>query len=390
MQHLNNYFSPVEIESEKFKFLNNSEDLLFSISKHTKNSSEIFKDIDKFDIAIMGIPEDRNSTNKGCSFAPSKIRKALYKLYKPAANTRIIDLGDIKKGKTVKDSYAAVKDIVSELLSLNVVPVIIGGSNDLCHPVFLAYKKITKALNIVSIDSRFDLGNTEDNFDSDSYLSKIILEKKSNLFNYTNIGYQTYYVSRKDISLMNELYFDTIRLGTARSNIAENEPYIRDADFVSVDLSSVKQADAPGHSTPSVNGFYGEEICQLARYAGLSDRLSSFGIFEANPNFDINNQTIELSAQILWHFIQGYYLRKKDYPKINIKTYKKYIVSVEGPEHKITFYKSMKTNRMWMEVPYLDNDKEEIIIISCSYNDYQKAIKNEIPDKWWKFYQKLN
>ena len=34
------------------------------------------------------------------------------------------------------------------------------------------------------------------------------------------------------------------------------------------------------YSTP--NGFNGEEVCKIARYAGISDKISSFGIYSGN------------------------------------------------------------------------------------------------------------
>jgi hypothetical protein len=181
-----------------------------------------------------------------------------------------------------------------------------------------------------------------------------------------------------------------VRLGAARSYLHENEPYLRDSDFVSFDISAVKQCDAPASSNPSVNGFYGEEICQLAKYAGLSEKLTSFGIFELNPSFDVHNQTAELAAQMIWHFVQGYYLRQNEIPKHSDKHYKKFIVSQEKSDQKIIFLKSEKTNRWWFEVPYSVKDKEKKYIAACSYSDYERACGSEIPDKWLKYFQKLN
>jgi arginase family enzyme len=390
MQNWKNYFLPCNINDDDYSYLNRRQELFFNIDKYTAKNDEVFSNINKYDLALIGIPEDRNSNNKGSAKAPSIVRDSFYKLYKPVSELKIADLGDLQQGKTVRDTYFAVKDIITELLEMNVIPLIIGGTQDLTYPIYLAYEQFVENLNIVTIDSRFDLGNTVEDFDSQSFLNKIILNEENCLFNLTNIGYQSYYVSLEEIELINELYFDAIRVGIARSEISENEPYLRDADFVSLDISSVKKADAPGHAHPSVNGFYGEEICKLAKYAGLSDRLSAFGIFEINPDYDNNRQTTELAAQILWYFIQGFSMRKKEYPLADIQIFKKYMVSIEGPEHRIIFYRSPKTHRMWMEIPYLDKRKEKTIIVSCSYDDYQKAVKNEIPNRWWKYYQKLN
>lgn len=61
----------------------------------------------------------------------------------------------------------------------------------------------------------------------------------------------------------------------------------------------------------SPNGFYGEEICAISRYAGISDKVSSFGIYEYNSKHDSNYQTAHLIAQMIWYFIEGVNYRPK-------------------------------------------------------------------------------
>lgn len=382
------YIDPVNIESENYQFYHNADSLLFNIAKNTEKNPLNLSE--KFQLAILGVPEDRNTPNKGTSKAPDEVRKELYKLYKPTANIRIVDLGNLKKGKNSKDTYIALKDVVYELLKKQIIPIIIGGSQELSKAVFNSYEKLKRIVNIVAIDSRFDIGNLNEQFDSQSYLSGIVLQKSKYLFNFSNIGYQTYYVPQEDIELMNKMYFDTLRLGIVRSKLKNIEPYLRDSDFASLDISSVKSSDAPGHNNASIHGFYGEEICQIARYAGNSEKLSSFGIFEINPDFDIENKTSKLAAQIIWHFIQGFSLRKKEFPKTGTNKFQKYTVTIKSTDNQLVFYKSNKTERWWVEIPYLVKKKEKFLLVSCSEDDYYTATKNEIPDIWWKYFQKLN
>lgn len=381
------YFDPVKPEIvEQSKHL--SEATFSSIQKNTKENP--VKKLEGFDIAILGIPEERNSNNKACKKAPDAIREKLYQLYKPRKRVKIVDLGNLKPGNTIRDSYFGIKDVVSILLKSNIIPLIIGGSQDITFANYLAYENLEQEVNLVSIDSRFDLGNAEEEFNSQSYLSKIVLEKSSYLFNYTNIGYQTYFINEEEIALMNDLFFDIFRLGNIRSNITETEPMLRDADIVTFDISVVKHSDAPGYYNPSPNGIYAHEACQLARYAGMSDKLTSFGIYEINPDYDINNQTSHLGAQILWHFIEGFYQRKNDYPAVNISQYTKFIVHIEDGDHEIVFYKSEKSGRWWMEIPYPKTELNRSRIVACSHQDYISASNRELPDRWWKYYQKIS
>jgi hypothetical protein len=58
----------------------------------------------------------------------------------------------------------------------------------------------------------------------------------------------------------------------------------------------------------------------------------------------------------------------------------------------IVFYKSLKSERWWMQVPYprkKELDFNRHTVVPCNYEDYLKAMENDIPDLWWKTYQKL-
>jgi hypothetical protein len=247
---------------------------------------------------------------------------------------------------------------------------------------------LEQSVNITSVDSRFDLGNLEDELSSQSYLSKIIMEQPINLFNYCNVGYQTYFNSQEEIKLLENLYFDAYRLGKAK-DLENIEPAFRNADIVSIDIGAVRQSEAPANNNASANGFYGEELCAIARYAGLSDKVSSFGIYEYNPFFDREQQTASLIAQTIWYFIEGVNKRVKDYPFSSKENYQKFTVLLENDEPLI-FFKSNKTGRWWLELKVLsDNKYKRHALIPCTYKDYTEALHQNIPNKWYKAMQKL-
>jgi formiminoglutamase len=355
--------------------------------------SSHFPDYHNADIALIGINEDRNAiNNQGCSQGPDVVRKFLYPLYPAGHEMKIVDLGNIRAGFHVTDTYFALTEVVMEMLQNNVLPVLIGGGNDLAFANYQAYQNLGQIVNIVAIDPMFDLGHSEEELNSRSYLSNIILQQPNYLFNFANIGYQSYFTDQDALRLLRNLMFDTYRLGIVRANLEEAEPVIRNADIMSVDISAVRYSDAPGNANATPNGFYGEEICQLMRYAGLSDKLSSIGFYETNPTLDPNGQTAHLVAQMIWYFIDGFYNRAHDFPFRNEDDYMKYMVSIHDHKEELTFFKSKKTDRWWMEIP-LESDLrakyQRHYLVPCSYQDYQLACSNEIPDRWWMVYQKL-
>lgn len=383
--NLINYINPV---SGNFLIQND-----LNINHKFGKNINIYSDGDslekKYDIALIGVPEQRDTLNKGCAEAPDIVREKLYNLSKINKNIKVVDLGNLKTGKKVEDTYSALTEVVFFLIQNNIIPIIIGGDRNLIYPIFLAYQKIKNTINIVSIDSNIGLLQNKSQNKKQSYLSRIIKEKSEGFFNFTNIGYQSYLVSPDELELMNKMLFDAIRLGVAHNKIIETEPVLRDADILGFNINSIKQSEAPAYYDPSPNGFYSEEVCQFAKYIGMSSKLSTFCLFGVNPKYDINNQTAHLASQIIWYFIQGVSQCQDDFPDIKSKNHTKFIVNNYKINQNIKFYKSNITSRWWVELPS-SNDKNTKQIISCSYSDYKKFCNNEIPDRLWKMIQKID
>lgn len=346
-----------------------------------------------FDLAILGVREERASHNEGCSLGIDKVREQLFKLSVPINDSKIIDLGDVLMGDTITDTYHAVTAIVKECVKNKVIPIIVGGSQDLVYANYKAYEELEQTVNITTIDSKFDLGENDDEPLTDlNYVRKIVLSENNFLFNYAALGHQTYLVKPSDEKLMQDMYFDTFRLGQIQQDITITEPVIRYSDIVNVDLSSIRFSDFEAHNFINANGFYGEEICQLMRYAGISDKLTSIGLYGYNPMFDRRDNGAQLTAQMIWCFIDGFYSRLGDNPYSDKSNYQKFIVSLTQGEYTLNFFKSNKSNRWWIEVP-VNNSKskyERHQLVPCSYEHYKTASQDEMPDIWWRTYQKLN
>jgi formiminoglutamase len=374
--NLTDYLDPVSMEKPEEHFISGENIFGKNIDIHTPDFQ--FKELNQYDLIIIGVPEDRNSFNKGCSIAPDKIRSRLYQLNKHEKAIRILDLGNLKQGNTFTDTYVALKDVVT---------VLIGGTQELTLPVFQAFESIKPSINLVTIDRTIDLIKESVKSSSESYLTEILF-KKRRLFKYCNLGHQQYLTDKNNLDLIYKLYHDAYRLGDVRSDFSLVEPVLRDTDIVSFDISSVRQSDAPGFYNPSPSGFSSEEAAQLARYSGISDLVTFFGLFEMNPKFDNRLQTANLAAQIIWYFIDGLTNRNAETPSGENKNFKTFIVGSNNLDHEITFYKSLITERWWMEIPGTKAQKS--VIVSCSYADYLSACEQEVPTLWWKSYQKLS
>ena len=348
-------------------------------------------DLEDVNIAIIGVLENRNDINYlGEEFKLNEIRKSLYALYPGSWTTTIADLGDINKGESVEDTYFALKTIISALIKKKIIPIIIGGSQDLTYANYRAYDDITPMVNIVNVDCSFNLGDSTKPIKNNSFIGKIILDEPYNLFNYANIGYQTYFNSQEEIDLMDKLYFESYRLGQVSKDITIVEPVMRDANMVSIDLNCVKGAEVSLNQKYSPNGLDGKEICAISRYAGISNKVSSIGIYEYKPSKD-DEITSMLISQIIWYFIEGVNFRVKDDIFLDENNYQKFITLIDAEE--LIFYKSNKTGRWWIEIPFLseiNNKLKRHTLLPCMHQDYLDACNNKVPDRWYKALQRTS
>jgi arginase family enzyme len=345
---------------------------------------------EKFEVALVCVNYELQS--EGNVNTPQLIREQFYRLKRPSNALRIADLGNLIVGKDLNETNFAVQEVCALLFHMGVNVLLIGGSQYLTIGNFQALKEFETDINLVHIDSKINL-NVEDEIPGKfDYLNQLIEKNESHLYNLACIGHQSYLVDQKQINRLNEKYFEIFRLGKVRDKIEEVEPPIRDAHLVSFDISAIRLCDAPGQEDGSPNGLYAEEACRLARYAGISDRVKSFGLYEIKAELDQEKRTTKLAAQILWYYLEGYINRKHDFPDISTMNYTKYEVQIDEIDFPIVFYRSCISNRWWIEVKKINNqtNSETATLVSCAESDYLKACENEISDRWWINFKKLS
>ncbi len=355
-----------------------------NIRKHT--SQKGLPSLNGASFALLGVHESRNAfVKKPERLDITGIRIQLYKLMPGNWNASIADLGDVEEGNTVEDTYFVVREIVAELLQKGIIPIIIGATQDITYSAYRAYDNIEVMVNLVSVDSRFDFGADEELISSNSYMSRIITDKPNNLFNFSNIGYQSYFNAQEEIDLMERLFFEAYRLGEITSDITLVEPVMRNANIVSIDARAIRASEVGLSPNFSPNGFNGREICAISRYAGISDNVGIFGIFESENTM----QSMQLVAQIIWYFMEGYNYRRKESPSALNKDFTKFNVPTDTEQ--LVFFKSHLTERWWVEVPSiltLHTKSQSPALLPCTEQDYYDACDQNIPERWFKAYKK--
>jgi formiminoglutamase len=335
-------------------------------------------------VALVGVQEERGTVNnKGTAKGPDEIRRKLYRLKRGTGIYNIVDLGNLNPGVDLDESYVRVSEVCRILLENNVLPVILGGSQDIDYGQYKGYQDLEKLVSLLNVDAYLDLEEGRDAPASRQHIHKILLHEPNYLFNYTHLAHQLYLIDPSSVSILEKLNFEAHRIGSMRVNFTEMEPAIRNADLLSFDITAIKSADAPGNANGQPFGLTGEEACQLCWYAGQNEKLSSAGFYEYNPDLDdTNRKTASVVATMIWYFVEGFYHRKNE-RNFKSNDFVKYTVSMPTEPEVITFYKSKFTEKWWMEVlPQQGSRYTRNGVVPCSYSDYQVATRGEVPERY--------
>ncbi len=347
-------------------------------ANHILTNEGDIPDISNADIVLVGINESRGTGAATILHGPDAIRKELYQLHSWHSDVHIADIGNIKMGAKLSDSYAAVQTVLAELMRHNKLVVLLGGSHDLTLAQYYAYKELGQMIEATVIDAIIDLRG-ESALRSENFLMEMLTSEPIYARHYNHIGFQSYFVHPRMLETMDKLHFDCYRVGVARDQIDEMEPVIRNSNLLSIDLSAVKHSDVPGSSF-SPNGFTGEDTCMLMRYAGMSPELSTLGIYGYRADFDDQQLTAKQAAQMIWYFIDGKSRSKQESLPEEKQNFNEFHTAFT--EIDTTFYQSKKTGRWWMQLP----SKK---LIACSYKDYVNASNNEIPERWLRAQERM-
>ena len=351
-------------------------------------------DLDNIDIAIIGVVDGRAiADDNNVSEAANEVRKHLYKLKKGKTTYRIADLGNLRVGHDLDETKSRLSELLNSLHDKDILPLIIGGTHDFDVAQYQSYEMSEKLVSILNVDALVDMSDTDTSAPDANHIHDILLHEPNFLFDYIHLGYQSYLVPVNSLEVLEKLNFNLIRLGKMRDKPKEVEPAIREADMMSFDLSAIQSSAMKATHNPMSFGLTGEEASQIAWYAGSSDKLSSAGFYGYDPLLDDERKSSAFVVGVMvWYFIEGYYNRK-DRHDFSTKHYIKYIVSLAAQDPgQIIFYKSSKSDKWWMELPFQSSKSlySRNYVVPCSYEDYTAAGKGDVPDRWVSAYAKLS
>lgn len=342
------------------------------LGNHILVYEEEMPDLTVADMVLIGCGDMRGSgITNDITTGPDAIRKEFYKLFHWHNTVTVADIGNVKKGASLSDTYAALASIIKELLEQNKRVVILGGSHDITLAQYSAYVQKEQIIEATCIDAAIDL-DMNSVLLSNNFLMDLLTGEPNYIKHYTHIGFQSYLVHPQMLETIDKLRFDCHRVGKVKDNIEEMEPAIRSTHLFSFDIGAIQNAHAPAN-TLTPNGFDGEEACKLMQFAGLSSSVSSIGIYGYNPQKDIHNLTAKQISNMLWYYMDGIYKSRFEADFNESEHFNE--ITLALAEFDTTFLQSKKTGRWWMRG--FDGK-----LIPCSKTDYLIACNNEIPERW--------
>ena len=307
VQTIIDFLDPVNIA-----FLSNDEGFKETqLGKHIAVYDEYFPDISHADFVLVGCGEMRGAGIQLTSTsAPDAIRAEYYKLFHWHTEVNVADIGNVKSGATLEDTYAALRMVVSELMAQKKRVVILGGSHDLTQAQYQAYGKTNRIIDVACIDARIDL-DMDSVLPADNFLVELLTGMPNYLKHYSHIGFQSYFMHPEMLETIDKLGFDCYRVGKVKERLEEMEPAIRNSELFSFDIAAIQNAHAPAnYLTP--NGFTGEEACTLMQYAGMSTQCDTIGIYGYNAEQDVHALTAKQISHMLWYLMDGIYKSKQE------------------------------------------------------------------------------
>lgn len=341
------------------------------IGKSIDIFQDIFPDLTYADIVIATCDELRGDGQLGSASAETDaVRKELYSLYYWHKHIKLADIGKIKTGMHLSDTYAAIKTVAKEIIQRNKIFLLIGGSHDLSLAVYEAYREMNKIIEVTGVDAYIDL-SMDNPVRSKNFLMELLTGDPNFIRHYNHIGFQSYYIHPHMLETMDKLRFDCYRLGKVKEQMEEMEPSFRSSDMMMFDVAALGAATFWEGSSP--NGFNGEEACTLMKFAGMSDRLKAVGIYGYQQKRDPQLTLAKQISQMIWYYIDGVQYGRTE---ANLNEQEMFIeCHLEFAAIETTFLKSRKTGRWWMKMP-------DGKYVPCSENDFNAAGNNELPERW--------
>jgi formiminoglutamase/guanidinobutyrase len=195
---------------------------------------------------------------------------------------------------------------------------VVGGSHDHGYShlkglaLALGFPAKKPKIGCINIDAHLDLRSSKPVITSGSPFHLAIENGVLDPARFVEFGIQSHcngpelwqYVEKKEIHVVELRELRHGKALKAFEKALERVAAKSDLIAISFDLDACAQAFAPGVSAPQAEGFTSAEAIEMMELAGAHAKVGSLGIFELNPEHDVEDMTARLAATAAWHFVE--------------------------------------------------------------------------------------
>lgn len=275
-------------------------------------------------IALLGLPDDTgiglSSSRTGARRGPAAFRRVLarYAQAYDALSGRdlsaigIFDAGDVSPaGDEIHITHDRVTEAIRVILEQGMIPVCIGGGQDLTCAALRAVWRSVERLGGVKVDAHLDAAPR---VCSQMLLRRVIEHSDDKVAprSLHVVGLEPFSNTKSDIEWaraqgVNLVFYDHDErdlIESFRGIISglQSEP----ATFATFDLDVMEGAFAPGVAGLNPTGFTPAVGAAICREIGRLRNLRYFDLMELSPPHDVEDRTAMLTAHLFMSFLAGF------------------------------------------------------------------------------------
>lgn len=269
---------------------------------------------DKTGVGMLGYAVDKgielNKGRIGAKKGADAIKQEFAKLPDLSECESLIDYGNVEHTEgELSSTQEEMARLSAQVIKQHNQTFLIGGGHDVAYAQYLATRNVypDASIGIINIDAHFD--TRPDSEPTSGTMFRQILDHDDNA-NYLVLGLAQGGNTRSLYDYANEkgiiyVYADELLQQVSPTIKDKVERFIHDHDTImfTICMDVIDSAFAPGVSAPSVLGLYPHDVFDISKRVILSEKVSSISIAETNPDYDIDNRTSKLAANLIHHFL---------------------------------------------------------------------------------------
>ncbi|WP_053032294.1 formimidoylglutamase [Staphylococcus haemolyticus] len=269
---------------------------------------------DKTGVGLLGYAVDKGVENNkgriGSRKGPDIIKHEFAKLPDLSECEMLIDYGNVEHTSNhLRETQQEMARLSAKVIKQHKQAFLIGGGHDIAYAQYLATREVYSdaSIGIINIDAHFD--TRPDEPPTSGTMFREILDNDENV-DYLVLGLaqggntRALYDYAKDNNII-YVYADELLHQVSPTIKDKIERFIHDHDTImfTICMDVIDSVFAPGVSSPSVLGLYPHSVFEISKRVILSDKVSSISIAETNPDYDVDNRTSKLAANLIHHFL---------------------------------------------------------------------------------------